>query len=480
MKDLEGMIFTSTSGQKYLLTEKVDKQGSQGVVYEESTGKFIIKLYKKGNDYQNRNTLNKLEWLIKQSYPDQFIKPLDIFTEPYIGYAMEKVVDHVSLNKLLVPAKNMTMSEWYNEETGGLRRRLFLGYKIAMQFALLHESNRAYCDISGNNILVNKDPSVASICMIDIDNIYIPGGDSGNILGTSRYMAPEIVNKQMPPDIFTDAYSLAVILFELLRCGHPYVGDMVEDGTIEQQEQAYRGFYPYVDEEDSPNVSTQMLPAEVVFTTKLAELFYKTFVKGKENRMARTTAREFALACLEASNKVMKCSNPDCVHWHFASPDKNRKYFCPWCDEENPRPVFLQFKDRYYVEEEKTKKKVLKEERSVESFVLREEKNAVTNNYISNLYVKRDKFSKPVDRYFLVNKAKDGKFYLVNDKNSHLYLMKAGTEKMIPITRDLGPIEICYKDKVFFDDIDIDVSEEPNAEIDGKYRGLVFRYGVFL
>ena len=50
-------------------------------------------------------------------------------------------------------------------------------------------------------------------------------------------------------------------------------------------------------------MSTQMLPAEVVFTTKLANLFHKTFVKGKENRVARATAREFALACLEASNK---------------------------------------------------------------------------------------------------------------------------------------------------------------------------------
>ena len=92
MKDLEGMIITSTSGQNYLLTEKVDKQGAQGVVYEESTGKFIIKLYKRGNEFQNRNRLNKLEWLAKQSYPDQFIKPLDIFVEPYIGYAKNLLV----------------------------------------------------------------------------------------------------------------------------------------------------------------------------------------------------------------------------------------------------------------------------------------------------------------------------------------------------------------------------------------------------
>lgn len=478
MRDLEGRRITSASGQNYFLTKKIDNQGSQGIVYEESTGKYIIKLYRKGNEYQNQNRQNKLEWLMKQSYPDQFIKPLDIFTEPYIGYAMEKVVGHVSLNKLLIPAKTMSLSRWYNDETGGLRRRLFLGYKIAMQFALLHESNRAYCDISGNNILVNKNPAVASVCMIDIDNIYIPGGDSGNILGTSRYMAPEIINKQMQPDIFTDAYSLAVIIFELLRCGHPYVGDMVEDGTVEQQEWAYRGLYPYVDEEDSPNRSTQMLPAPVVFTTKLAELFHRTFVKGKENRVVRTTAKEFALACLEASNKVMKC--PGCGHWHLASHDKDGAYCCPWCDRKNKRPHFLQFKDHYSIYDSKEKKKVILKERPVESFVLREETNVVTSNYLSNIYLKKDKFSKPIMQCFAVNKAKNGKFYLVNDKNHTLYLHKAGEKNLIAVTKDSEPVEIGHKDKIFFRDMEPVLAEEPGNVLDDRYSGDIVRYAVFI
>jgi hypothetical protein len=221
-----------------------------------------------------------------------------------------------------------------------------------------------------------------------------------------------------------------------------------------------------------------MLPADVVFTTKLAELFHRTFVKGKENRVARANAREFALACLEASNKVMKCS--ECGHWHFASPNKDRKYFCPWCDEENQRPCFLQFKDRYYVADSKEKKRIIMQEKPVDSFVLREEKNAVTNNYISNLYIKRDKFSKPVDQYFALNKAKDGKFYLVNVKNSILYLQKAGSKSRIAVTKDSDPIEIGYKDMLFFRDININLNEEPNAVIDDKYLGLIFRYAIFL
>ncbi len=170
----------------------------------------------------------------------------------------------------------------------------------------------------------------------------------------------------------------------------------------------------------------------------------------------------------------------ECGDWHYAMPDKDRNYSCPWCDEENKRPYFLQFKDRYYVEDPKEKKKVIKEEKAIESFVLREEKNAVTNNYISNLYVKRDKFAKPVDQYFSINKAKDGKFYVVNTKNSVLYLQKANTKNRIEITKDSGPIEIGYKDRLFFRDMDIDLSEEAESIIDDKYLGVIFRYAIFL
>ena len=51
--------------------------------------------------------------------------------------------------------------------------------------------------------------------------------------------------------IATDDYSLAVILFELLTTGHPYVGDIVINGTPEMQTQAYLGLFPYIDDPDA-------------------------------------------------------------------------------------------------------------------------------------------------------------------------------------------------------------------------------------
>lgn len=471
MQDLEGKVIQTTSGKKYVLTDMLG-EGAQGVVYNEASDKFLIKLYKKSNPIQQKNRFNKLKWLIQQDYPDQFIRPLELIEEPYVGYVMEKVQNHTSLNKLLVPSRDVNFSEWYNQETGGLRRRLFLAYKIAMQFALLHDSNRAYCDISGSNIMVNEDPSIASICMIDIDNIYIPGGDSGNVLGTSRYMAPEIMNKQLAPDIFTDDYSLAVILFEMLRVGHPYVGDLVEDGTPEQQTQAYLGLYPYEDDPDEDsNRSSQMLPMGVVTSKHLQDLFKKTFVDGKENRMERASARDFALACLEASNRVMKC--PNCGCWHMAKVNRDKQYVCPWCDDINDKPMFLQFKDRYDISKtgKKEKNEVFKDE-AVNSFVLRDEKNDITNNYISNFYVKRDKFAKPVEQYFTIRKAKDGKFYILNPGKNELYLQKAKAEKKVQVLDKA--IEVDRGDKIFFQDID---NLEKEA-IDKKSKAVLFRYAV--
>ena len=93
------------------------------------------------------------------NYPPRFIRPIDIIEVRnndgeliLAGYVMQKVVEHFSLNKLLMPPEGANLSDWYNVFSGGLKRRLYLSYLIAMNFYLLHRNNVAYCDVSGNNI----------------------------------------------------------------------------------------------------------------------------------------------------------------------------------------------------------------------------------------------------------------------------------------------------------------------------------------
>ena len=468
MDDLEGKVITSVNGNNYCLSSIIG-QGAQGVIYNTSDDQYVVKLYKKESELNNRKKIKKLNWLMSLDYPDQFIRPIDIFDTPYIGYAMQKVKGHVSLNKLLIPNRELSFSDWYNKSTGGLYRRLLVGQKIAMQFANLHKQNLAYCDLSGNNILVNENTDINSVCMIDIDNIYIPGADDVNVLGTSRYMAPEILTRQLDPDIFTDSYSLAVILFELLKAGHPYIGDFIEDGTPEQMTEAYKGLYPYVDDPSTDlNRSSQMLPSDVVFSTALNELFQKTFVDGKENRVARIRAQEYALAFQRASNLVVKCSV--CGNWHYAKPDSNHKYICPWCDAPYEKPLRLAFYEKYNCKI--SGQKIPVKDKHIEDFILKEKaKNIITKNYIKDSYEENDKTA--LDEYFSVRLAKDGKFYLINQTGNILALKKGTEERFVVLKKgDMKPLDI--KDTIIFEN----PAELQNFDFGNNVKGISFRYAV--
>lgn len=468
MENLEEKVIMAQSGTHYALSS-VAGQGAQGIVYDTTDNQCVVKLYKHENELKDRKKLKKLEWLMAISTPDQFIRPVDIFNEPYIGYAMKKVLNHISLNKLLFPNRDMSFSDWYNSETGGLYRRLYLGYKIAMQFSQLHKKNLAYCDISGSNILVNKDKKIASVCMIDIDNIYIPGDDDVNVLGTSRYMAPEILTRQCNPDIFTDSYSLAVILFELLRVGHPYIGDLVEDGTPEQMTEAYKGFYPYVDDASTDiNRSSQMLPAEVVFTTELKNLFAKTFVDGKENRLERTRAHEFALALLKATNLLVKCKK--CNNWHYAAPNVEHKYLCPWCDAEYEKPLRLAFYDKYVCK--KNDRTISLKDRHICDYILKTtQKNVLTKNYVADIYAENEK--KSIEPYCCIRLGKDKNFYVVNDQGLDVFVQVAGVNHFVSVEKG-SMQEINKGDTLLFRN----PSKLSYEYLDGNIQGVSFRYAV--
>ena len=318
----------------------------------------------------------------------------------------------------------MSFSEWYNKGLG-FRERIFIGYIIAKAFGALEKANLSYCDISGNNILVKTGGKTASIKMIDVDNIYVAGKGTAAVLGTPRYIAPEVVSRQKNPDVLSDNYSLAVILFELLRVGHPYISDDVLDGTPEDEEAALAGKYDYVTVENSTN----MLPADIVFTDKLKSLFQRCFVDGKRNRMMRPSAREFEFALLEASNKVIKC--PSCGAWHF--PRKTGRVYdgCPWCDSISKPKARLNFYDVLAEGEDYRRGKTIDgspQGKLVNSYILREGKNQIKSLYVLR-YDDPSKATRAADNYLSIAKTADG-YWVYNEFSKNgivIRKLRAGT-----------------------------------------------------
>ena len=469
MQDLSGKKIVSTSNKSYILDAEIGK-GAQGVIYSETTGKFLIKLFLGRRNLETN--LNKLKKLLRLNYPPRFIRPIDIIEVRnndgeliLAGYVMQKVVEHFSLNKLLMPPEGANLSDWYNVFSGGLKRRLYLSYLIAMNFYLLHRNNVAYCDVSGNNILVAENPQKASVCMIDIDNLYTPGYELATVLGTPRYMAPEIGKGQLQPDILSDDYSLAVIIFELLKCGHPYIGDFVEQSSPEVEEMAFLGKMPYIEDPDNDeNRSSSVLPNDAVFNEKLTKMFLKTFVDGKLNRMSRSTSWDMALKCLEASNALMKCEH--CGAWYFPNNKTGTLTFqCPWCDESNRLDAyFLVYKryPTYYSSATGETQSMTENNKNVKgqiTYVLKKnEANEIPENYL-HTSISDSEIAKETDKFNIIGNIKialrvacfNGVWKIQNVSGRTFYLRKGNRGDLIPFETNTV-IEIMNGDCIYTDE----------------------------
>jgi len=157
-----------------------------------------------------------IERLIHKGPPnDRFLWPLDIAVcQGYstFGYLMP-----------LREPRYRGMAELMSRVVDPTFRTLTtMALEMADSFLRLHSLGFCYSDISFNNIFF--DPVTGEISICDNDNVGVDGEGSSDVLGTPRFMAPEIVRDEARPNINTDLYSLAVILFYLFMVHHPLEG----------------------------------------------------------------------------------------------------------------------------------------------------------------------------------------------------------------------------------------------------------------
>lgn len=96
------------------------------------------------------------------------------------------------------------------------------GLELAHSFLDLHAMGLCYRDISFGNVFFDPDSGEVLIC--DNDNVTVDGQGEAGVLGTPRFMAPEIVRSEALPSANTDLFSLAVLLFYMLMMHHPLEG----------------------------------------------------------------------------------------------------------------------------------------------------------------------------------------------------------------------------------------------------------------
>jgi len=163
------------------------------------------------------------------------IAKLNISNKNYEGYIMRMMEDMKPISHLMKNSfKNIEECyNYYNQETGGLRRRLEILKKIAYNLYYLHSKGIVYGDISSNNIFISMDSKYTEVWFIDCDNIDY-SYDIDYTIGTDGFCSPEIRKVLAPYNmgkqnntIENDIYAFASLAFNVLFLADPFRGSIL-------------------------------------------------------------------------------------------------------------------------------------------------------------------------------------------------------------------------------------------------------------
>ena len=352
---------------------KAIKAGGQGIVYRTRDASKAVKLViendkevtdeKRIIDYQKSFFRLRLLPVNKEV---NITFPKTLLTKR-AGYVMEFLSDMVSVDSLLIYEKKAEdikdeeipgwLKEWdivsakyivaYNK-TGGLRRRLLVLYKIASQLALLHGAGLVYCDISANNIFISGEEDRCNAWLIDADNLEFEG--ETNLLRTYGFAAPELVLRKSNCTMSSDCHAFAVLAYRILTMElHPFFGRKVfyEDwANVKTKEKpadlALEGRYPWVrDEDDDSNSSEGGFSPELLYDKEIANLFQKTFGKGRLDPSKRPPIFYWPPAFARAADSTIQC--PGCkMSYRYDYHDDDGKEQCPHCGSSKPLMLVME------------------------------------------------------------------------------------------------------------------------------------------
>lgn len=240
------------------------------------------------------------------------------------------------------------------DQKGNWLTTLHMCIKIARAVRRLHAAGLAHSDLSYNNVLV--DPITGSACIIDADELVVPGKYDAGVIGTPDFIAPEVLetrslpvgdpNKKLP-SITTDRHALAVLIYMYLLNRHPLRGGKVWDVDPAKDEELSMGknalFIEHptdktnrvkvkdLEKSQLPQGNPKKLPYTIC-GPYLTALFNRAFIDGLHNPMLRPSAAEWEDALVKTCDLVQPCQNAQCEHQWYVF-DNSTKPCCPFCGQ---------------------------------------------------------------------------------------------------------------------------------------------------
>ncbi len=196
--------------------------GGQGEVYKAQLENREVALKWYFKEQASDNQKQALEKLIEKGAPnDKFLWPLNLAASDKtdgFGYIMPLRPPHYKSIFDLVKRRAEPSFQHLIQAT----------IELADSFLQLHAKGLCYRDISFGNVFF--DPKTGQVLICDNDNVTVNGqAAKAGVLGTPRFMAPEIVLGANAPSTESDLFSLAVLLFYMLMLHHPLEGKKEAD-----------------------------------------------------------------------------------------------------------------------------------------------------------------------------------------------------------------------------------------------------------
>jgi DNA-binding helix-hairpin-helix protein with protein kinase domain len=319
-------------------------EGSEGEVYqlESDDATLAVKWYfPERAQPAKRRTLDRLVQMPAPS--PRFLWPIEVLggTDSF-GYVMPvRPAPYRPLATMLQDPGAVTFSTVI---------KLCIG--LADSFLKVHALGLCYRDISYGNVFF--DPATGDPLICDNDNIGIEGRDPALVLGTSRFMAPEIVRGEAMPSTATDLYSLSVLIFYLLMLHHPLQGsrELTFECFDAEAEKALFAMDPVFvfDPSDpsnrpDPTVHAAVLAYWPLFPAYVQADFTTAFTSGLTDpaRRVREGVWRAHLARLLDGIVICRCGAENLT-------DDGLPFRPCWsCGQQVERPVRLRFGDRVFV-----------------------------------------------------------------------------------------------------------------------------------
>jgi DNA-binding helix-hairpin-helix protein with protein kinase domain len=316
-----------TIGCKTVKIIRFIAEGGQGAVYEVDCGGQLkaLKWYHNtafSTEENSARFYHNLQRNISGGPPSKwFLWPQDITEETRgsFGYIMDlRPKEHVDFGKFLL-GKTSFESFAANVEAC---------INIVNGFRSLHIRGESYQDLNDGNFFINPDNGDVLIC--DNDNV---AGDNINlgILGKMRYMAPEIVTGAKYPNVVSDRFSLAIMLFRLIFLDHPLEGLRAVQTPLltESKERELYGTDPiFVMDPNNArnrpvsNVHVNIINMWPLIPDYLKQMFIDSFSKEAMTSLApaRKTDRDWIDVLVRLRSELCRC--PHCGQEIFVRPEK--------------------------------------------------------------------------------------------------------------------------------------------------------------